>query len=468
MKYDRMEVWPTLKALSSESDSSYPERASKLIKAGDGQINSFLSLASPDSLETRPEKLPLKNIPLAVKDNIAVKGMPLTCGSRVLEKHSAAYDATVISRLKSAGAAIIGKTNLDEFAMGSSTENSAFCKTKNPWDLSAVPGGSSGGSAAAVAAGFVPVALGSDTGGSVRLPAAFCGVAGFKPSYGAVSRFGLVAYGSSLDQIGIMSRYVEDIEMIFRLIKGRDPMDESSVDCPADPLPEKPRLRVAMIKEFMDNSALQPCIADALEQGAEALRSLGHEVVRVSLPFLDEALIPAYYLTACAEACSNLSRFDGVRYGSRQGSFHLDSQAMTKQSRSLFGSEVKLRICLGNYILRAGHYDKFYGKAQVARSRIAKGFQQAFRETDFFLLPNFPTTAFSMGEFQEDALAMKLADLYTVTANLAGLPAISLPVELSNGLPTALQLMGPRFSDSSLLKLSKSLEAELDFLRLVH
>jgi aspartyl-tRNA(Asn)/glutamyl-tRNA(Gln) amidotransferase subunit A len=468
MKYEKMEVWPTLKSLISAADGSATAKSLEQIRFGDEKIKSFLSLSPHHETPSPKNNLPLAGVPVAIKDNIAVKGLPLTCASKVLENNIAAYDATAVSRLKNAGAVIVGKTNMDEFAMGSSTENSAFHKTSNPWSIDHVPGGSSGGSAAAVAAGFVPVALGSDTGGSVRLPASFCGIVGFKPSYGTVSRFGLVAYGSSLDQIGIMSRYVEDVDEIYSLISGRDPMDESSVALPPDPLERKRNFSVAVIREFLDNESISANTREAILQGVDSLRSLGHQVTEVSLPFLNDAVIPAYYLTACAEASSNLSRFDGVRFGSRDGGFHLDSEAMTRKSRSLFGSEVKLRICLGNYILRAGHYDRFYGKAQAARHTISQGFTRAFKEIDFFLLPNFPTTAFPFGEYETDPLAMKLADLFTVTANLAGLPAISLPVGLANGLPTSLQLMGPRFTDHSLLRISRSLEKKLDFLRFVH
>lgn len=465
MKFKTMEVWPTLKALKDKPASAYVHKTTALdrIKAGDGQLHAFLSLDDSKTDPDSPEPGILSGIPLAVKDNIAVKNMPLTCASRVLENHRAVFDATVITKLKSSGAMIIGKTNMDEFAMGSSTENSAFATSLNPWDMTRVPGGSSGGSAAAVAAGFVPAALGSDTGGSVRLPAAFCGIAGFKPSYGAVSRFGLVAYGSSLDQIGIMSRYTEDIRLLFDIVRGHDPLDQSSVHETADPLAGKKKYKFAVISEFAENSAVESCIREALWQSAEIIKKTGHSVSTISLPFLDQTLIPAYYLTACAEASSNLSRFDGVRYGSREGDLHLNSHYMTCQSRSLFGTEVKLRICLGNYILRAGHYDKFYGKAQIARRRIAAGFRKAFQDFDFLLLPVFPTRAFKPGEFQDDPLALKLADLFTVTANLAGLPAISLPVALSDGLPVALQIMGPRFADHSLLTIAQSLEEELKF-----
>ncbi|MDD2717968.1 MAG: Asp-tRNA(Asn)/Glu-tRNA(Gln) amidotransferase subunit GatA [Candidatus Wallbacteria bacterium] len=426
----------------------------------DEKLGAFLHLdKSPSCSDGK-----ISGLPVAVKDNIAVLGMPLTCASRVLEGHYPAVEATAVKRIRAEGALIAGKTNMDEFAMGSSTENSAFKLSRNPWDLERVPGGSSGGSAAAVASGMVPVALGSDTGGSVRQPAAFCGIAGFKPSYGAVSRYGLVAYGSSLDQIGIMAAAVSDIKRIFDMIRGPDGFDETVAEKSffSEDRPDR-KVRIGIVEEYLHHPSLEPEILRAMEAAREKAVALGADVLPVKLPMLDETVIPAYYLTACAEASSNLGRYDGIRYGARSVKFPADLDELVFSTRNLFGPEVKLRIMLGTFVLRAGHYDQYYGRAQAARRKISCGLAESFTKVDFLLTPVFPTRAFKIGEFTSDPIKMKLADEFTVTANLAGIPAISLPVGVDGGLPTSVQLMGPRFSDLRLLEFAAELESMLKF-----
>ena len=395
---------------------------------------------------------------MAIKDNICVTGMQTSCGSRILGPYHPPYDATVIERLRAAGAVIIGKTNCDEFAMGSSNENSAFGPVKNPWDISRVPGGSSGGSAAAVAAGIVPVALGSDTGGSVRQPAALCGVIGLKPTYGRVSRYGLVAFGSSLDQIGVLARNVSDAASVLQVIAGRDPHDATTADVPVPDysaeLNEDVRgLRIGVSRALL-GEGLDPEVRSAIDKSIDAYRELGAEIVDVDLPHAQYA-IAVYYIIATAEASSNLARYDGVRYGFRAEDAPALREMYRKTRDEGFGPEVKRRIMLGTYVLSAGYYDAYYLKAQKVRTLLRQDFANAFEKCDAVLTPTTPTPAFMFGEKSDDPLAMYLNDIYTVTANLAGVPGISVPCGLSSeGLPIGLQLLGPNWSEARLLRLA--------------
>ena len=406
---------------------------------------------------------PLNGIPVAVKDNLATAGLETTCASRSLEGFVPPRDATVVRRLKEAGAVLVGKTNLDEFSMGSSTESSAFGPTRNPWDSERVPGGSSGGSAAAVAAGLVPVALGSDTGGSIRQPAAFCGIVGIKPTYGRVSRSGLVAFASSLDQVGVLARTVSDAARGLSAIAGPDEADATSVDRPVDDFAaacagDVAGLRVGLPVEQLAEG-LDPEIEQAVRAAAAALEAAGARVREVSLPHARFA-VPAYYVVATAEASSNLSRYDGVRFGLRS-SAGSDLTSMYARSRAAgFGAEVKRRIMLGTYALSAGYHERFYGRAGAARGRIRRDHDELFESgIDLLLGPTTPTTAFRLGEKLDDPLQMYLSDVYTVTANLAGLPAIALPAGLSReGLPLSVQLTAPPFRETTLFRAGSALE----------
>ncbi|MGH7565788.1 MAG: Asp-tRNA(Asn)/Glu-tRNA(Gln) amidotransferase subunit GatA, partial [Gemmatimonadota bacterium] len=407
-------------------------------------------------------------VPVAVKDNIAVADGPTTCGSRLLERYVSPFDATAIVRVREAGAIVVGKTNLDEFAMGSSTENSAFGTSKNPHDPTRVPGGSSGGSVVAVAAGCVPVALGSETGGSVRQPAAFCGVVGVKPTYGRVSRYGLVAFGSSLDQIGTVGSTVEDAALVLSVIAGSDPHDATSAPDPVGDLwsglddGEVSGSRIGWPAEYF-GEGLDPEILAACEAARDALAERGAEIVEVSLPHSPYG-IAVYYTVAIAEASSNLARYDGVRYGHRARGEELSS--MYLKTRAAFGAELKRRIMLGTYVLSAGYYEAFYGKGTAVRARIRGDFERAFADVDALLCPTTPTPAFPIGEKADDPLAMYLNDIYTVSANLAGIPAISLPWGRTTArpdrpaLPIGIQLMGPDFSERRLFEIARFLERE--------
>ena len=412
--------------------------------------------------------LPLAGVPVAVKDNIAVAGGPTTCGSGLLEPYVSPFDATAIARLREAGAIVIGKTNLDEFAMGSSTENSAFGPSRNPHDPTRVPGGSSGGSVVAVATGCVPVALGSETGGSVRQPAAFCGTVGVKPTYGRVSRYGLVAFGSSLDQIGTVGTTVEDAALALSVIAGSDPHDATSAPEPVGDLSaglddtDPAGIRIGWPAEYF-GEGLDPAILAACEAARDRLAEAGAEIVEVSLPHSPYG-IAVYYTVAIAEASSNLARYDGVRYGLRAQSSELSS--MYLKTRAAFGAELKRRIMLGTYVLSAGYYEAFYGKGTAVRARIRADFEAAFERVDAILTPTTPTPAFPIGEKAEDPLAMYLNDIYTVSANLAGIPAISLPWGRTPArpdrpaLPIGIQLMGPDFAERRLFEIARFLERE--------
>ncbi len=414
-------------------------------------------------LDTVPD---LFGIPLAIKDNISTKGIKTTCSSKILENYVPPFDATVIEKLKQEGYIITGKTNLDEFAMGSSTENSAFFTTKNPWDLERVPGGSSGGSAAAVAAGFVPAALGSDTGGSIRQPAAFCGIVGLKPTYGRVSRYGLVAFASSLDQIGPMTRYVEDAALLMNVISGYDRRDSTSVpeDVP-DFLSEIKKdvkgLKVGLPKEFFIeglDSKVKEIVIDAIK----LLKKEGIIVEEISLPHTKYA-IEAYYIIAPSEASSNLARYDGVRYGYRAAEY-TDLEDMYSKTRDEgFGAEVKRRIMLGTYSLSSGYYDAYYLKAQKVRTLIYKDYMEAFKNVDVILTPTTPDVSFKIGEKTQDPIQMYLSDIFTVSVNLATVPAISIPCGFKDGLPVGLQIVGKPFDESTILRLAYRYQQITDY-----
>ncbi len=404
----------------------------------------------------------LAGVPIAVKDNICVQGMQASCGSHILGDYHPPYNATVIERLVDAGAVIIGKTNCDEFAMGSSNENSAFGPVRNPWDTTRVPGGSSGGSAAAVAAGIVPVALGSDTGGSVRQPASLCGVLGLKPTYGRNSRYGLVAFASSLDQIGIFAREVNDVARVLGVVAGRDQRDSTTADVPVPDYTATldGNLKGARIgfPASLFGKGLDEEVGRAVKNVVDVYRELGSEIVEVDLPNARYA-IAVYYIIATAEASSNLARFDGVRYGFRAEEAPELRQMYRKTREEGFGPEVKRRIMLGTYVLSAGYYDAYYRKAQQVRTLIKNDFLNAFKNCDAIITPTAPTPAFALGEKVDDPLAMYLNDIYTVTANLAGVPGISVPCGLSSGrLPIGYQLIGPYWSEATILKFAHAYE----------
>ena len=403
---------------------------------------------------------PLAGVPIAIKDNMCTHGVETTCSSKILEGWKPPYDATVITRLRTAGAVIIGKTNMDEFAMGSSTENSAFGSTRNPCDISRVPGGSSGGSAAAVAAGFSPVSLGSDTGGSIRQPAALCGVVGVKPTYGVVSRYGLVAYASSLDQIGPFATTVADAALLTEVIGGHDPMDSTSIPL-ASPslLPSVGQgvsgMRIGRVTDLP--AGAEPEVAARLDEAFAALEAAGATIVDITLPSLSYALT-AYYLIAPAEASSNLARFDGVRFGLRVNA--ADTNSMYGATRAAgFGDEVKRRIMLGTYALSAGYYDAYYGKALKVRRLIAQDFERAYEQVDVILTPTSPVVAFKFGDKVDDPMSMYLCDIYTIPTNLAGHPAMSVPFGTgAHGLPVGIQVLAPALGEQAMFRVGGALE----------
>jgi aspartyl-tRNA(Asn)/glutamyl-tRNA(Gln) amidotransferase subunit A len=452
--------------------ASLAEGFYKKIEAEDKQVNAYLTLskdralaqaAKIDAMADKGEPLPpLAGVPLAIKDVMATKGVRSTAGSKILENFIPPYDCTAVARLEAAGAVILGKLNCDEFAMGSSNENSAYGPVRNPRDLSRVPGGSSGGSAAAVAAGTAVATLGSDTGGSIRQPAAFCGVVGVMPTYGRVSRYGLIAFASSLDHIGPLTRSVSDAALILKTIAGSDPLDSTSADVPVpDYTAEigKPvsGLRIGVPTEYFAEG-LDPEVKAAVENAIQQLAAAGCEVVPVSLPHTKYA-IPTYYVIATAEASSNLARFDGVRYGHRSKESKTLS-AMYRRSRDEgFGPEVKRRIMLGTYALSAGYYDAYYVKAQRVRTLLTRDFENAFQKVDAIVTPTTPTPAFKLGEKSDDPLAMYLADLYTVTADLVGIPGISVPCGKSKGgLPIGCQVLTKHFDESTMFRIGHAVE----------
>lgn len=406
----------------------------------------------------------LAGVPVALKDLICTRGVPTTCSSRILEGWVPPYDATVVTRMAREGAVFVGKTNMDEFAMGSSTEHSAFGPTRNPHDLSRVPGGSSGGSAAAVAAGFAPVSLGSDTGGSIRQPAALCGVVGVKPTYGLVSRYGLVAFASSLDQIGPFSTTVADAALVLEVIGAHDPSDSTSLpDAGREPAGSRlgrgaEGLRVGVISELAGVEGMAPDVAARLRQAADALSGAGAKVEEVSIPSVVYGL-SAYYMIAPAEASSNLARYDGVRYGLRKPGADITEMYMATRSAG-FGSEVKRRIMLGTYALSAGYYDAYYGKAQKVRTLIIRDFEEAYRSFDVLISPTSPTTAFELGAKTSDPLTMYLNDVCTIPSNLAGHPALSVPFGTgADGLPVGVQVLAPALGEPVMFQVAEVLES---------
>jgi len=432
-------------------------------------LNSFLSieknsaLARSEELDKTSEHGPLHGLAIAIKDNICTKGMRTTCGSQILHNYIAQYDATAIKRLNDAGAIVVGKTNMDEFAMGSSNESSAFGTARNPWDITCVPGGSSGGSAVAVASGVVRAALGSETGGSVRQPASLCGVVGLKPTYGRISRYGLVAFASSLDNIGIFGQTCRDVAEVLNVIAGRDECDSTSADVPVPDYSatlnsevEGKRIGIprALFGEGLDNE-----VRELVERSIGDLQTLGAEIVDIELPHAKYG-IAVYYIIATAEASSNLARYDGVRYGFRAEEADELRKMYFKTREEGFGPEVKRRIMLGTYVLSSGYYDAYYSKAQKVRTLVKRDYAEAFSRCDAILTPTSPSAAFKIGEKSADPLAMYLNDIYTVTANLVGVPAISVPCGLTKaGLPVGTQLIGNFWSEAALLSLAHAYES---------
>ncbi len=449
----------------------------KRIGALEPAIKAFVSL-TPDSTVQMAEEAdkaiaegkaaPLLGVPMAIKDNMCTKGIKTTCSSRMLENFVPPYESTVTSRLKDAGYVLLGKTNMDEFAMGSSTENSAFGPTHNPWDVDRIPGGSSGGSAAAVAADMCAASLGSDTGGSIRQPAACCGVVGLKPTYGRVSRFGLVAFASSLDQIGPITKDVEDCAILMNVIGGHDVSDSTSADVALPDFTKTLRdgikgLKVGIPKEYFIAGGIDQEVYLAMQEAINVLKSLGAETVEISLPHTEYA-VATYYILATSEASSNLARYDGVKYGYRAKEFD-DLLDMYKKSRSEgFGPEVKRRIMLGTYALSSGYYDAYYKKAQQARTQIKDDFDEAFKKVDIIVTPTAPTPAFKLGEKTADPLQMYLSDIFTISINLAGIPGLSMPCGLTRErLPIGMQVLGKHFDEETVLRAAYAYEQATDW-----
>jgi aspartyl-tRNA(Asn)/glutamyl-tRNA(Gln) amidotransferase subunit A len=426
------------------------------IDARDQELHCFLTLVDDDENE---------GVPIALKDVISTKGVQTTAGSRILEGYVPVFDSTVAARCKAAGLQLLGKTNTDEFAMGSSTENSAYGPSRNPWDPTRVPGGSGGGSAAAVSAGLAPWALGSDTGGSIKQPSSLCGNVGLRPTYGTVSRYGIVAFASSLDQVGPVAKTVRDNALLYGIISGRDECDSTTVDVPRVELPEAEDLRglrIGVPKELNEAEGIEPGVTDGVRRAIDLCSELGAEVGECELPRSVEYGLACYYLVAPAEASSNLARYDGVRYALRQDAG--DYYEMVSRTRDAgFGDEPKRRIMLGTYALSAGYYEAYYGQAQKVRTVIAREFASAFERFDVLVSPTSPTVAFKLGERTENPLAMYLADVLTIPPNMAGLPGLSIPCGLSEGLPVGLQLIGPQFSENTLFRAAHALERAIGF-----
>ncbi|MFR7634436.1 MAG: Asp-tRNA(Asn)/Glu-tRNA(Gln) amidotransferase subunit GatA [Lachnospirales bacterium] len=451
----------------TEINQAYIDR----INLREKDIQAFITVLDKEALE-RSKNISnnlseLAGIPIGIKDNICTKNIKTTCASKMLENFVSPYDATVVEKLENKGLINIGKLNMDEFAMGGSTEYSAFKVTKNPWNLKAVPGGSSGGSAAAVAANMVPWALGSDTGGSIRQPASFCGVVGLKPTYGLVSRFGLVAFASSLDQIGPITKDVKDAAILLNVIAGHDEKDSTSENINSKDYTQCLQnnvkgLKIGVPKEYFEEGINQE-VKEKLQETIKKYKELGAEIEEFSLDIADYALA-TYYIIACAEASSNLGRFDGIRYGYRTKNYS-NLKELYRNSRSeAFGSEVKRRIILGTYVLSSGYYDAYYKKAQQVRTLVQKEFDEAFKKYDVLLTPTSPTVAFKIGERSNNPLEMYLADICTVPVNIAGLPAISIPIAVdSNGMPIGMQLIGNRFEEEKILNAAYTLEQEIKF-----
>src|SRR5580693_7317781 len=479
MDLTRMTAAELSAALTSKQVSATEVTRAHLdrIAAVDNRVRAFLHVAADSALAQAKEidakrkagdnLGPLAGVPVAVKDLFATIGMPTTCGSRILEGWHPPYESTVTKRLKQAGAIILGKTNMDEFAMGSSTENSAYGPSRNPWDLDKIPGGSSGGSSAAVAAYEAPLAIGTDTGGSIRQPAAVCGIVGTKPTYGGSSRYGVVAFASSLDTPGPLGRTVLDAALLHEAMSGHDPMDSTSIDAPVPPVVEAARhgdvagLRIGIVSEF-SGDGYQPGMMTRFTEAVELLESLGAKVTEISCPHFKYAL-PAYYLIAPSEVSSNLARFDGMRYGLRAGGGSAE-EVMASSREAGFGAEVKRRIMLGTYALSSGYYDAYYGKSQQVRTLIIRDFENAFSQVDVLISPPTPTTAFDIGERADDPMAMYLADLCTIPSNLAGNAAISVPIGLApeDNLPVGLQVMAPPLADDRLYRVAAAVEAAFE------
>lgn len=444
----------------------------------DGLIRGYITLCrdsaiaqakeADERLKREASASPLLGIPVALKDNLLTQGLRTTCASKILENFIPPYDATVVTKVRSAGAVITGKTNLDEFAMGSSAENSAFFPTRNPWHLERVPGGSSGGSAASVAADQCIAALGTDTGGSIRQPAAFCGIVGLKPTYGRVSRYGVIAFASSMDQVGPMTKDVRDCALLLEAISGHDPADSTSVDFPVPSYSKSltrdiTGLRLGIPKEYF-SSGLQPAIEQALVIAIRQLESDGAIIEEISLPHTDYA-VAVYYIIATAEASSNLARYDGMRYGQRAPGGDLTETYTLSRAKGL-GPEVKRRIMLGTYALSAGYYDEYYMKAQKVRTLVRRDFETAFKHCDAIITPTSPSTAFKMGEKTQNPLQMYLSDICTISINLAGVPAISVPCGLDGeGLPIGMQVIGKHFDEPTILRVAYAYEQQTDWHR---
>ncbi len=447
----------------------------KRIKSVEDRVNAYITLTEDRAIKRAQEidkKLScnekvgsMAGVPVAIKDNMCINGIPNTCGSKHLENFIPPYDATVIEKLYDADAIILGKTNMDEFAMGSSTEYSSFGVTKNPWDLERVPGGSSGGSAAAVAAGQATCAIGSDTGGSIRQPASFCGVVGMKPTYGYVSRYGVVPFSSSLDQVGSLTKNVRDCALLLNVISGKDPRDSTSADIEYPDLLKSLNgsiqgLKIGVAKEYFD-VGLASEVKDMVQSGIKVLEECGAEILEVSLPHSEYAL-PVYYLLAPSEASSNMARYDGVQYGHRAGDSS-DLYSLYKDARTKgFGPEVQRRIMLGTYALSAGYYDAYYLKAQKVRTLIRRDFDRAFEKCDCIVSPTSPSTAFKIGAKTDDLIGMYKSDICTVPVNIAGLPGISIPCGIAGGLPVGLQMIGKHFDESTILNMAYAFEQNYD------
>jgi aspartyl-tRNA(Asn)/glutamyl-tRNA(Gln) amidotransferase subunit A len=426
------------------------------IDARDEELHCFLTLVDGDEND---------GVPIALKDVISTNGIQTTAGSKILEGYVPVFDSTVAARCKAAGLQLLGKTNTDEFAMGSSTENSAFGPSKNPWDPTRVPGGSGGGSAAAVSAGLAPWALGSDTGGSIKQPSSLCGNVGLRPTYGTVSRYGIVAFASSLDQVGPVTKTVRDSALLYGIISGRDECDSTTVDVPRVELPvadDLKGLRVGVPKELNEAEGIEPGVGEAVRRAIDLCSELGAEVGECELPRSVEYGLACYYLVAPAEASSNLARYDGVRYGPRrEADGYYEMVSRTRDAG--FGDEPKRRIMLGTYALSAGYYEAYYGQAQKVRTVISREFAAAFERFDVLVSPTSPTVAFKLGEKTENPLAMYLADVLTIPPNMAGLPGLSIPCGLSERLPVGLQLIGPQFSENTLFRAAHALESAIGF-----
>ena len=436
------------------SDNTRLKNYKKYVADWEDKIGSLLEFDTNRVLENSSKQGPLAGIPFGVKDNIAVKNFKLTCGSKMLEHLVSPYTATAVKKLQDAGAVPVAKCNLDEFGMGSSTDNSALGRTSNPWDTERVAGGSSGGSAAAVAAGLVPFALGSDTGGSVRQPASFCGVYGLKPTYGVVSRYGLTAYASSLEVIGVLARTTEMTKKVFEAMKGKDPMDHTSLDH----TPSGKEVKTVGVLKIAEGS-LNPEVDSSYRTSIDRVKKLGYETIEIDLPTL-EYVVPAYYTIATGEASANLARYNGIRYGHAPVFAENPAELMKKSRHEGFGDEVKLRILLGTYVLRSGFQDQYYTRAQKIRTAIRKDVERWYDQADVLMMPVFPTPAFHHGGQDMDEFQQKQADLYTCTANLVGYPALAVPSTVEKGLPVGVQFMAPPFEEDRLFQVSAALEKE--------